>query len=91
MEYCIDQAYQYFTMIEDDIILLDTDTFSDTYKFRLDKSILFINACINTGGNHSWYVQYACYPIEFIKQVGIIDPRYFFRSEDLERKIRIER
>lgn len=91
MEYLIDQWYEYFTMLEDDIILIDWEIFSETYIHRAKNQLIFMNACINAGWRHSRYVQYACYPVDFIRRVGIIDPRYFFRSEDLERKIRIER
>lgn len=90
MEYIIDQWYDYFCMIEDDIILVDNETFTHTYRARQKDRIVFINSCLNTWWDHSWYVQYACYPVEFIKKIWTIDARYFFRSEDLEWKIRIE-
>lgn len=90
MEYIIDQWYNYFCMIEDDIILVDNETFTDTYNARQKDRVIFINSCLNTWWDHSWYVQYACYPVKFIKKIWIIDARYFFRSEDLEWRIRIE-
>ncbi len=90
MEYIIEQWYEYFTMLEDDIILIDWEVFSETYSHCAKNQLIFMNACINAWWEQSWYVQYACYPVSFIEKVWIIDPRYFFRSEDLERKIRIE-
>lgn len=90
MQYLIEQWYEYFCMIEDDIMLVDDETFTQTYGVRQQDRVIFINSCLNTGWEHSWYVQYACYPVEFIKKIWTIDARYFFRSEDLEWKIRIE-
>ncbi len=91
MEYVISQWYKWFTMIEDDILLSEDDILTKTYNSTKDKQLVFINPCLNTGWEHSRYVQYACYPIDFITKIGVINPTYFFRSEDLERKIRIEK
>lgn len=90
MEYILSKWYEYMIMMEDDIILTDPETFSETYLQTDSKTILFIHDCINTWWEHSRYVQYACYPTAFIQQIGIIDPRFYFRSEDLERRLRIE-
>lgn len=91
MEYILSQWYKYFTMIEDDIILLEQWTIDLIYNKKKEKQITFINACKNTWWEHSRYVQCACYPTSFIEKIWVINPTYFFRSEDLERKIRIEK
>ncbi len=73
-------------MVEDDVELYEEDTISHTIEhIRSDKEVLFIKHPVNTDGAHSWYVQYACYPTELLKKTGIVDPRYYFRAEDLER------
>ncbi len=80
-------------MVEDDIELLADDTITamiQTAK-RDEKHVVFINHPINAGGDHSRYVQLACYPLSLIRHAGIIDPRYFFRAEDLERAKRLEK
>ncbi|HMY80349.1 MAG TPA: hypothetical protein PLW93_01550 [Candidatus Absconditabacterales bacterium] len=91
MEYVINQGYNHFVMIEDDVILSDSGIIDMFYTSKLPTTLGFINPCLNTGGAHSWYVQCACYPVEFIKKIGVINPTYFFRSEDLEWQIRIEK
>ncbi len=90
-EYILNNWYSYLTMLEDDILLASPGVFSAFQKaMRLD-TIWFINACKNTGGEQSRYVQIACYPCWFLEKTGIIDPRYFFRGEDIERGARIEK
>lgn len=54
------------------------------------KDIVFIERPVNAGGEHSRYVQCACYPAELLRAAGIIDARYYFRAEDLERGKRLE-
>lgn len=78
-------------MLEDDVDLYDDDTISATIDaIEHDKQVLFINAPVNTDGDHSRYVQYACYPTSLLGQAGIIDPRFYFRAEDLEWRVRVE-
>ena len=78
-------------MVEDDISLYADDTISRMItQIKDSKSVVFINAPINTGGEHSRYVQCACFPAPLLHKAGVIDPRYYFRAEDLERKERIE-
>lgn len=62
------------------------------------QTLTFINTCKNCWtSSHprdkgkSWWVQIAGYPTSFVKKIGGIDPRYFFRAEDLERGERIEK
>jgi hypothetical protein len=66
-------------------------------KYADAQTLTFINACENcwtsshpSDKGKSWWVQIAGYPTSFIEKIGIIDPRNFFRAEDLERGERIE-
>lgn len=97
MEYIIDQGYEYFFIVEDDVIFIENNTFSDMMQHANEKTLTFIHNCKNTrSASHpvskgkSRRVQTAWYPTSFIEKIGIIDPRYFFRGEDLERWSRIE-
>gem|GEM_PF-5575175 len=92
MEYIIDNNYDYFFIVEDDVIFLENNTFSDMIQYADKKTLTFIHNCKNTRSSlhskdkgKSRRVQVAGYPVNFIKKIGIIDPRYFFRGEDLER------
>lgn len=92
-EYVIKNWYEYSFIIEDDVILLDLNTFSDVYETMNDKSIGFINCPVNREYKYSWYVQFACYPINFLKDFGVIDPRFFTRwwdgdwAEKIDKKL----
>jgi len=97
MEYIINQDYEYFFIVEDDVIFLEQNIFSNMIKYADKNTLNFIYNCKNT--RSSWNpkdkwksrrVQTAGYPINFIKEIGVIDPRYFFRGEDLERWERIK-
>ena len=97
MEYIIDSNYDYFFIIEDDVIFLEKDTIKELLENIELNTLLFINNCKNTWDSietsnkwHSWRVQVAWYPTSFVKKIWIIDPRYFFRWEDLERWYKIE-
>lgn len=91
MEYAINQWYHYLVMIEDDVILLDQGIIDSFYESKAQQVLSFINSCQNTWWEHSRYVQCACYPTHFIQNIGIINPTYFFRCEDLEWKLRIQK
>lgn len=90
LEYVIKNNYDYVFIVEDDVILLDKQTFSDVYNAMNKKTIWFIYPRINDEYIHSRHVQFTCYPIGFLKKCGIIDPRFFTRGWDWERVIRIE-
>ncbi len=90
LEYTIKNGYEYVFIVEDDIIFLDNQTFSDVYQAMNKKSIGFIYPRINDEYVHSRHVQFACYPIDFLKICGIVDPRFFTRGWDGERVPRIE-
>lgn len=97
MEYIIDQGYEYFFIVEDDVIFIENNTFSDMMQHTDEKTLTFIHNCKNTRSafhpaskGKSRRVQISWYPTSFIEKIGIIDPRYFFRGEDLERWSRIE-
>jgi GT2 family glycosyltransferase len=92
MEYIINNGYEYFFIVEDDVIFCEHNVFDDMIKNANENTLTFINNCKNTwesqnptNKGQSWRVQTAGYPVHFIKKVGVIDPRYFFRGEDLER------
>lgn len=98
MEYIIDQKYDYFFLVEDDVIFLDENIFSDMIWKSDPMTLTFINNCQNTRKSaktdkkwKSRRVQTAGYPVNFIEKIWIIDPRYFFRWEDLEWWSRIEK
>ncbi len=98
MEYIINNGYEYFFIVEDDVIFCEHNVFDDMIKNANENTLTFINNCKNTwesqnptNKGQSWRVQTAGYPVHFIKKVGVIDPRYFFRGEDLERWSRIKR
>lgn len=98
MEYIIDQKYDYFFLVEDDVIFLDENIFSDMVWKSDDETLTFVNNCQNTRDakdkENKWKsrrVQIAWYPVNFIEKIWIIDPRYFFRWEDLEWWSRIEK
>lgn len=90
LEYVIKYNYDYVFIVEDDVIILDEQAFSDIYKAMNNKSVWFIYPRINEEWIHSRYVQFACYPIGFLKICGTIDPRFFTRWWDGERSFRIE-
>lgn len=92
-EYLMHHWYEHLVMVEDDIEFLADDTISSmVHAAKMnEKHVVFINHPINAGGDHSRYVQLACYPLSLIRHAGIIDPRYFFRAEDLERAKRLEK
>lgn len=98
MEYIISQNYEYFFIVEDDVIFLENNIFSSMIEHIDNKTLTFINNCKNTRSSSnaidkwkSWRVQIAWYPVNFIEKIWIIDPRYFFRWEDLEWWSRIEK
>lgn len=98
MEYIINQQYEYFFMMEDDVILIEDNIFSDIIECANYKTLTFINNCQNTRDakdtENKWksrWVQLAWYPVDFVEKIWIIDPRYFFRAEDLEWWSRIEK
>lgn len=97
MEYILANDYDYIFLVEDDVIFLEKNVFSDMIQKSTNNTLTFIHNCKNTRDSlhtnnmwKSWWVQTAWYPTAFIKKVWIIDPRYFFRWEDLEWAIRIE-
>lgn len=97
MEYIIDQGYEFFFVVEDDVIFIESNSFSEMMQHADEKTLTFIHNCKNTRSafhpaskGKSRRVQIAGYPTSFIEKIGIIDPRYFFRGEDLERWSRIE-
>ena len=97
MEYIMDCDYDYFYIVEDDVIFLEDGVINELLKIKKDNTLTFINNCKNTWSSkdpsdkwHSWWVQVAWYPTSFVKKIWIIDPRYFFRWEDLERWYKIE-
>jgi hypothetical protein len=84
--------------VEDDVIFLDENIFSDMIWKSDDETLTFVNNCQNTWDykttKNKWKsrrVQLAWYPVNFIEKIWIIDPRYFFRWEDLEWGSRIEK
>ncbi len=98
MEYIISQEYEYLFIVEDDVIFLDDNIFSDMIQQANEKTLTFINNCKNTRESSqpitkgkSRRVQIAWYPVNFIEKTWIIDPRYFFRWEDLEWGSRIKK
>ena len=82
MEYCMCEWYDYLFLIEDDVILLENNAFSDVIENINEKTVWFIYPRINDEYQHSWYVQFACYPINFLKESGVLDPRFFTRWWD---------
>ncbi len=92
LEYIIAEWFKHVTVIEDDIILYDKDTILATIRHinAYPDDVIFIQPPINTGWEHSWYVQYACYPTSLLQIAWVLDPRYYFRCEDLEWKVRLE-
>ena len=97
MEYILTHSYEYFFVVEDDIFLQQEQTFSEMIRYANQQTLTLINSCKNTRSSphpidkgKSRRVQLAGYPTSFIKEIGIIDPRNFFRAEDLERGERIE-
>ncbi len=88
MEYVTKECYKYVVFFEDDIIPIEKDIISSTIE-NCDKKNLIFNECKNLG-NRFRYLHLACYPIDFIKKTWVIDPRFFLKSDDLERAERIE-
>lgn len=89
MEYVINAWYEYVAIFEDDIIPIEKDTISSTIE-KCDEKVLVFNECKNLW-NRFWYLHLACYPIDFIKKTWVVDPRFFLKSDDLERAERIQR
>lgn len=92
LEYIVAEWYNHVVVIEDDILLYDKDTILSTiwHSISHPNDVIFIQPPVNTGWEHSWYVQYACYPTSLLKIAWVLDPRYYFRCEDLEWKVRLE-
>lgn len=92
LEYIIAEWYSHVVVIEDDILLYDKDTILSTiwHSISHPHDVIFIQPPINTWWDHSWYVQYACYPTSLLKIAWVLDPRYYFRCEDLEWRVRLE-
>ncbi len=97
MEFIMHHGYEYFYLVEDDVIFLENNVFTDLITKSNSHTLTFIHNCKNTRDSEhtknigkSRWVQTAWYSIDFVKKVGIIDPRYFFRGEDLEWAIRIQ-
>lgn len=91
-EYSLLKWYSHMILIEDDIELLEDDTISHTLDNISHKDeIIFIHAPINADWVHSRYVQYGCYPTSLFPKTGVVDPRTYFRSGDLEWWKRVER
>ncbi len=91
LEYCIENNYEYVFLVEDDVTFLDLWIFSEIYKNMNKNTLWFLTPLINFNKLHSRYVQIACYPIDFIKKCGVIDPRFFTRGWDGEWSQRIEK
>lgn len=91
-EYILSQWYSHLIMLEDDVELHEDDTISHTLDhIETIKQVVFIQPPINTTWSHSRYVQYACYPTALLERSWVVDPRYYFRAEDLEWWKRLER
>lgn len=91
-EYLLDAGCEHIIMLEDDVELLERDTISAMIdELEGKKDVIFIEHPINAGGEHSRYVQIACYPTALLKTSGVLDPRYYFRAEDLERAERLQK
>lgn len=91
LEYTIHNGYEYVFVVEDDVVFLDDQTFSTVYEKMNKNSLWFLSSLVNYKQPHSRYVQFACYPIDFLKKCGTIDPRFFTRWGDGERAPRIEK
>lgn len=89
MEYVIDMWYDYMLIFEDDIIPIEKNIVT-TFIEQSEKNKLLFNECLNAW-NSFWYFHLACYPIDFIKNVWVVDPRFFLKSDDLEWAERVER
>lgn len=89
MEYIMNKEYDYMLIFEDDIIPIEKDIVT-TFIRKLDKKNLIFNECANEW-NSFWYFHLACYPIEFIKKCGVVDPRFFLKSDDLDWLERVEK
>ncbi len=97
MEYILNNGYEYFFLVEDDVVFLEKNVFSDMIEGSDNKkNITFILNCKNTrtslNPKDKWvsnYIQTGWYPVNFLEKIGIINPRYFFRGEDFDWEIRL--
>ena len=90
LEYTIDKGYDYVFLIEDDVVFLDEQAFSDVYQEMNKRSIWFLSKLINYPWEHSCIYQFACYPIDFLKKCWTIDPRFFTRWWEVKWGPKIE-
>lgn len=97
MEYILNSWYEYFFLVEDDVEFQEKNVFSDMIEKSGAKTFTFIHNCMNTRSSlnprdkwRSNHIQITWYPIWFLEKMGVMDPRYFFRWEDLEWEIRLK-
>jgi hypothetical protein len=95
LEYIIEENYQNIIFLEDDVEVLDKDSISEILK-NIDKKTIVHTLCNNHKESDwsltkSWHIQFTWYPVDFFKLVWNHDPRYFWRSDDLDFWERIEK
>ncbi len=83
------KKHEYIFIIEDDVIILNENTFSEMIKQATPKNLVYINHHVSW--IHSWPVQLWLYPINFLKKTWVTNPSYFTRSEDIELLERLNR
>ncbi|MDD3302624.1 MAG: hypothetical protein PHN31_03635 [Candidatus Gracilibacteria bacterium] len=83
-------SFEKVFIYEDDVLLLEKNTFSEMLNLSNNNNLVYINGPINTGCGKSWLVQIGLYGVDFLKKVGVPNPTYFTRSEDLDLKERFE-
>jgi len=85
LEYILSKKYNYVVITEDDAIPLQDNTISKMLDLK-PKEVVITYKEKNTT---SFSLHFHWYPINLIKKVWVLDPRYFMRSDDLEWSLRI--
>ncbi len=81
MEYSIQQRYEYLILFEDDIIPIDDDIISNTIKSSKLNYIIF-NKNIFLKDGLPFHLN--CYPVEFLREYWVVDPRMFLTYDDVQ-------
>ncbi len=88
-EYLIKYGYKYIINIEDDVIPLQ----NNTLIFMFSKLKYYDEVLIKwkETNNYSVVFHFYWYTIDFLKNVGVVDPRFFMRADDFEYSLRIHK
>lgn len=94
LEYILGKKYKNVIFLEDDVEVLDKDTIFDILA-NIDEKTIVHTLCKNNLDEHGKYnksrfIHCTGYPTSFFEKAWNHDPRYFWRSDDLDFIYRVD-